>query len=123
MNTLRRLLLLAPAILGLFAIVIPASANSVPLSAGGCSGQGGSDFSHVNGRAYTNNNCSGGWRWIHAVFFDNGGGILDDYDPGWRTTADYLFIGSSSGTDLIQAGHSICPPAGSPCHQDFTTAP
>lgn len=115
--------LAAAAVLALAAIV-PASANSVTLSAGGCVGAGGSTFAPgPQGMSYTNNGCSNGWRWIHAVFFNNVGQVLDDYNPGWTNAGDYTFFGSSSATDLIQAGHSICPASGSPCDHDYSTAP
>lgn len=101
---------------------LPASAGSVPLNAGGCLGTGGTSQAQPTGLAYTTTagSCPTGWRWIHAHFYDSLGMLLDDYDPGGRNNGDWVFFGSSTATDLISAGHSICHPSGSPCHLDHT---
>lgn len=118
---LRRYGLLAVFSVAAVSMVLPASAGSTTLYAGGCVGPAGTTLAQPTGMAYTHNSCPNGWRWINAIFYDEFGGILDSFNSGW-TQYDLTFFGSSTSTDRISAGHSICPVAGTPCDLGFTQA-
>lgn len=95
------------------AVVIPASANTVSLNTGGCTGNGVSLISGAVGAMATDSSPACGWVYLHCEV-DYGGGYAP-HCPGWvNPPSGYYEEDFFGGPVAITASHSLCN-VGGPC--------